>query len=114
MSRLFPAALAFAALVASPLAAQQARFQTATAPVSTASAEAPAVHRIMTLAWTDIRLPQSLATSPTSAPTPSARPQIFTLTWQDADGRDTTPAIAVASPQPCTVTVLITVPCSVQ
>lgn len=50
MSRLFPAALAFAALVALPLAAQQARFQTATPPASTASAEAPAVHRIMTLA----------------------------------------------------------------
>ena len=117
MSRAFPAALAFAALFASPLAAQQARSQAASVPpASSAIAEAPTVHPIMTLAWTEIRLPRSVAnpsTSSTRTVTP-ARPQIFTLTWQDRVGREVTPAISVASPQSCTVTVLIAVPCSAQ
>lgn len=117
MTRSFSAALALAALFASPLAAQQARSLAASVPpASSAMAEAPTVHHIMTLAWTEIRLPRSVANAPTSStqPVASARPQIFTLTWQDRVGGEVTPAIAAGSPQSCTVTVLITLPCSAQ
>jgi hypothetical protein len=71
-------------------------------------------HRILTLAWTEIRIPARLAAAaaPVDPPVVSGSRKVFTLAWQDVGG-DTAQAASIArGPAPeCQVTLLVTVPC---
>jgi hypothetical protein len=84
---------------------------------STSDSADPFIHRIFTLAWTDIILPASLAATSQSA-APAADPpgrRIFTLTWQTvADASNSSNPAATRTAPACERTILIAVPCESQ
>jgi len=80
-------------------------------PESASPSSGSATVAIMTLAWTDIRIPARLLEAAASVPSPSRRSGQFILTWQDAKaGTPATASLAIDSP-PCTVMRLVMVPC---
>lgn len=80
------------------------------AEVASASSGSATV-AIMTLAWTDIRVPVRLLAPSSPAAAPSARSRQFVLTWQEPTaGAPATGSLAIDSP-PCTVMRLVMVRC---
>jgi hypothetical protein len=72
----------------------------------------PAIVRIMTLTWTDVRVPGRLLAPPASHR--AARPadqRWFTLTWQPASAATGNLVATAPAESKCTVMRLVAVPC---
>ena len=108
--------LALISAVAAPAVAQKEASIRFPVPVAAVPVARPTVHRIFTLAWTDITLPASLAEpdGPAAAPSPAHLSRRFVLTWQEAPSAeartDQAPAGAPA-PAGCRTVTLVSLPC---
>jgi hypothetical protein len=73
--------------------------------------EMPGVMTIMTLQWTEVRVPaRLLAASGRSAVSPR-RPGRFVLTWQESPAADAQPPMVAVDSRRCNVMRLVLVPC---
>lgn len=90
----------------SPVAAQQAEIGSGAVTLVRPAPPPPSTsHRILTLAWTEITIPASLARAAVSV-TPRSEPRYFILTWQPR-AEDGPPVVGVVTQQCATMTLVV-------
>jgi hypothetical protein len=73
--------------------------------------EIPGVVTIMTLQWTEVRVPARLLAPSGRSAVSSHRPGRFVLTWQESPAADAVPPMVAVDSRGCNVMRLVLVPC---